>query len=83
MKDKNILVDIENKSLDELRNLADNLVDNLENVKDLDGSIDNYQKLLKLNNFIQKKFNIVSKELSQNTKKKIDKILKKWKKNYY
>jgi len=82
MKDKNILVDIENKSLDELRNLADNLVDNLENVKDLDGSIDNYQKLLKLNNFIQKKFNIVSKELSQNTKKKIDKILKKWKKNY-
>jgi len=77
MKDKNILVDIENKSLDELRNLADNLVDNLENVKDLDGSIDNYQKLLKLNNFIQKKFNTVSKELSQNTKKKIDKILKK------
>ena len=41
MKDKNILVDIENKSLDELRNLADNLLDNLENVKDLDGSIDN------------------------------------------
>ena len=61
MKDKNILVDIENKSLDELRNLADNLLDNLENVKDLDGSIDNYQKLLKLNNFIQKKFNTVSK----------------------
>ena len=77
MKDKNILVDIENKSLDELRNLADNLLHNLENVKDLDGSIDNYQKLLKLNNFIQKKFNTVSKELSQNTKKKIDKILKK------
>ena len=77
MKDKNILVDIENKSLDELRNLADNLLDNLENVKDLDGSIDNYQKLLKLNNFIQKKFNTVSKELSQNTKKKIDEILKK------
>ena len=77
MKDKNILVDIENKSLDELRNLADNLLDNLENVKDLDGSIDNYQKLLKLKNFIQKKFNTVSKELSQNTKKKIDKILKK------
>ena len=70
MKDKNILVDIENKSLDELRNLADNLLDNLENVKDLDGSIDNYQKLLKLNDFIKKKFNTVSKELSQNTKKK-------------
>ena len=77
MKDKNILVDIENKSLDELRNLADNLVDSLENSKELDGSIDNYQKLLKLNNFIQKKFNMVSKELSEKTKKKIDKILKK------
>ena len=77
MKEKNIPVDIENKSLDELRNLADNLVDNLENEKDLDGSIEKYQKLLKLNNFIQKKFSMVSKELSQETKKKIDKILKK------
>ena len=54
MKEKNIPADIENKSLDELRNLADNLVDNLENEKDLDGSIEKYQKLLKLNNFIQK-----------------------------
>ncbi len=77
MKEKNIPADIENKSLDELRNLADNLVDNLENEKDLDGSIEKYQKLLKLNNFIQKKFSMVSKELSQKTKKKIDKILKK------
>ena len=77
MKEKNIPVDIENKSLDELRNLADNLADNLENEKDLDGSIEKYQKLLKLNNFIQKKFSMVSKELSQETKKKIDKILKK------
>ena len=51
MKEKNIPADIENKSLDELRNLADNLVDNLENEKDLDGSIEKYQKLLKLNNF--------------------------------
>ena len=81
MKEKNIPADIENKSLDELRNLADNLADNLENEKDLDGSIEKYQKLLKLNNFIQKKFSMVSKELSQETKKKIDKILKKWKKN--
>ena len=77
MKEKNIPADIENKSLDELRNLADNLVDNLENEKDLDGSIEKYQKLLKLNNFIQKKFSMVSKEISQETKKKIDKILKK------
>ncbi len=77
MKEKNIPADIENKSLDELRNLADNLADNLENEKDLDGSIEKYQKLLKLNNFIQKKFSMVSKELSQETKKKIDKILKK------
>ena len=77
MKEKNIPADIENKSLDELRNLADNLVDNLENEKDLDGSIEKYQKLLKFNNFIQKKFSMVSKEISQETKKKIDKILKK------
>ena len=43
-------------SIEELINLADKMVNDLENQKDLDGSIEKYQKILKLNNIIEKKF---------------------------
>ena len=76
MKDKNLPDDIKNKSLLELTRLAKRLTENLENEKDLQGSINEYQKLLSLNNFIQKKFQIISKEISLETKNKIDKILR-------
>ena len=77
MKDKNLLDDINDKSLIELTKLADNLIKNLENKKDLENSIDDYQKLLILNNLIQKKFQKASKDISEQTKDKISKILKK------
>ena len=82
MKDKNLLDDINDKSLIELTKLADNLIKNLENKKDLENSTDDYQKLLILNNLIQKKFQKASKDISEQTKDKISKILKKSKKNY-
>ena len=56
MNVKNFLDDIEKKSLTELTELADNLIKNLENKKNLEGSMDDYQKILKINNLIQKKF---------------------------
>ena len=74
MNVKNFLDDIEKKSLTELTELADNLIKNLENKKDLDGSMDDYQKILKINNFLQKKFQIASKENSEKSKKKIKKL---------
>tara|TARA_B100000424_G_scaffold266718_1_gene258337 strand:- start:5605 stop:5838 length:234 start_codon:yes stop_codon:yes gene_type:complete len=77
MKDKNLLDDINDKSLIELTKLADNLIKNLENKKDLENSTDDYQKLLILNNLIQKKFQKASKDISEQTKDKISKILKK------
>ncbi len=77
MKDKNLLDDINDKSLIELTKLADNLIKNLENKKDLETSTDDYQKLLILNNLIQKKFQKASKDISEQTKDKISKILKK------
>ena len=77
MKDKNLLVDIETKSLNELTELADNIIKNLENKKDLESSINEYQKLIKLNNFIEKQFQKTSKKISQSTKEKIEKILSK------
>tara|TARA_A100001035_G_scaffold209402_1_gene169344 strand:+ start:461 stop:709 length:249 start_codon:yes stop_codon:yes gene_type:complete len=75
MKDKNLPDDIKIKSLTELTEIADNLVKKLEKQKDLEKSIDEYQKLLTINNLIQKKFQITSREISEETREKIKKIL--------
>ena len=77
MKDKNLPDDIQNKSLNELTELANNIIENLENKKDLESSISDYQMLIKLNNLIEKKFQNKSKKISQITKEKISKILDK------
>ena len=77
MKDKNLLEDISSKSLNELTELADNIIESLENEKDLENSINKYQKLMKLKNIIEKKFQNNSKIISKNTKDKIANILKK------
>ena len=77
MKHKNLPVDIKSKTLNELTELANNIIENLENEKDLESSIDHYQKLITLNNLIEKKFQGKSKKISQITKDKIDKILKR------
>ena len=61
MKDKNLPDDNHSKSLDELTNDANNIIELLENEKDLQNSIDNYQKLIRLNNIITKKFQKNSK----------------------
>ena len=79
MKDKNLLDDIKNKSINELTELAYNIIEKLENEKNLEASINDYQKLIKLNNLIEKKFQNTSKEISQETRSKINMILKKQK----
>ena len=79
MKDKNLLDDIKNKSINELTELANNIIEKLENEKNLEASIIDYQKLIKLNNLIEKKFQNTSKEISQETRSKINMILKKQK----
>ena len=74
MKDKNLPDDNHSKSLDELTNDANNIIELLENEKDLQNSIDNYQKLIRLNNIITKKFQKNSREINKTTKKKIQNI---------
>jgi len=74
MKDKNLPEDNYSKSLDELTNDANNIIELLESEKDLQNSIDNYQKLIRLNNIIKKKFQKNSKEINETTKKKIQNI---------
>ena len=77
MKDKNLLDDIKTKSLNELTELADNMIEKLENEKNLEASINDYQELIKLNKLIEKKFQNTSREISEETKSKINIILKK------
>ncbi len=77
MKDKNFPDDIKNKSLNELTELANNIIKNLEREEDLENSINEYQKLIKLNNLIEKKFQNTSKEISYMVKSRINEILKK------
>ena len=74
MKHKNLPDDIKDKSLNELTELATGITENLESEKDLEKSIDEYQKLIKLNIIIEKEFQKLSKELSQSTKDKIENI---------
>ena len=80
MKDKNLPDDINDKSLNELTELVDNLMEKLDKEKDFENSIEDYQKIITLNNLIQKKFQNASKKISEETAEKIKKI-KKIKKN--
>ena len=77
MKDKNLPDDIQNKSLNELTELANNIIESLENKKDPESSINDYQMLIRLNNLIEKKFQNNSKKISKLAKEKISKILDK------
>ena len=77
MKDKNLPLDNDTQSLEELTSEANEMLESLEKEKDLQNSIDKYQKLLKLNNIIEKKFQKNSKKINEEAKKKIHNINKK------
>ena len=68
---------IESKSLSELTDIADRLIQELENKKNLEESIDDYQYLIKLNNLIVKKFQKDSKNITESTKLKIEELTSK------
>ena len=74
MKEKNITNNYNTLSVEELTYLADKMIEDLENQKDLDVSIEKYQKLLKLNNIIEKKFKDNVKNIKEKTKENISKI---------
>jgi len=74
MKDKNIPNNYNSLSLEELTDQANKMIEDLENQKDLENSIEKYQDLLNLNNIIQKKFQKSVKKISENAKENIFKI---------
>ena len=77
MKEKNLPLDYQHSSLEELTEKANSIIESLENEKNLNNSVDSYQELLKLNNLIEKKFQKNLKSISENTNNKIKEIVKK------
>ena len=77
MKEKNLPLDYQHSSLEELTEKANSINESLENEKNLDNSVDSYKELLKLNNLIEKKFQKNLKSISETTNNKIKEIIKK------
>ena len=74
MKEKNLPDDINSKSLDELTQEANNIIEQLEKKDDLKTSLDQYQELMRINNIIEKKFQKKSKYINQSTREKINSL---------
>ena len=77
MKDKNLPDDNNSQTLDELKEEINQAIENLEKEKNLENSLNDYQKLIKLNNIIEKKFQKKSKHINETTKQKINNIANK------
>ncbi len=71
MKDKNKQIDYQTMSIEELTREANEIIDYLENHENIENETDIYQKLLKLDNFIGKKFQSNAKSINLKTKEKI------------
>ena len=74
MNEKNLPDDIASKSLNELTDLADEIIKNLENRNNLENTSEDYANLLKINRLIEKKFQKNFKEISDKTFFKIKNI---------
>ncbi len=77
MKDKNLTNTYESLSLKELIIEANRMIEDLENQKNLENSLEKYQNLVKLNNIIEKKFQKNIKDINEKTKENIFKIISK------
>ena len=77
MKDKNLPLDNNTSSIDELTDHANQIIETLENEKDLNNSVERYQELLRLNKIIEKKFYKNFKSIGEETNKKVKEIIKK------
>ena len=74
MNEKNLPDDIASKSLNELSDLADEIIKNLENENNLENISEDYTNLLKINRLVEKKFQKNFKEISDKTIFKIKDI---------
>ena len=66
MKSKNIPADIRKKSIKEAQNEIKNIIYELEKEEtDLENSINQYNRMIQLNNHIHDKFKLQSKEINK------------------
>ena len=77
MKDKDLPIDNNPHSLEELTDQVNRIIESLENEKDLRNSVESYKELLRLNKAIEKKFHKNFKNISEQTKNKVKEIIKK------
>jgi len=77
MKDKDLPPDNSSYSLEDLTDKANKIIESLENERDLNNSVESYQELLKLNKIIEKKFYKNFKNISEETNKKVNDIIKR------
>ena len=71
MNDKILPPEYDLSSLEELTEKANKIIESLEKENDLNNSVERYQELLRLNNFIEKKFQKNFRSISEETIKKI------------
>ena len=72
-----MLDDIQNKSLNQLKEMINNIVKNIESNTNLENSQEDYKKLIQLNNVIERKFQSEHKKIILEAKEKIEKIKSK------
>ena len=77
MKDKILPPEYNESTLEELTEIANKIIVSLEKEKDLNNSVESYQRLLQLNIIIEKRFQKNLKSISEETNKKINDIAKK------
>ena len=77
MKEKNLPDDNDSKSIEELTQKINNIIEKLEKQDDLKNSLNDYQELIKLNNVIESKFKKKIKNIKEKINEKIDKITSK------
>ncbi len=65
MNSKNIQTDIKNKSIEEAQKEASEIIEILEKEENLENSIEKYNRLILLNNYIEQKFKNKSKNISK------------------
>ena len=71
MKSKNILGDIKVKNIKEAQNEIKNILEKLENKETkLENSLNLYNRVIQLNNYIQEEFKKKAAEIKQNISKK-------------
>jgi len=78
MNSKNIPADIKSKSIEEAQKEVSEIIEILEKEQNLENSIEKYQRLMFLDNYIEQKFRKISKSIS---KKKFEKTQNSLSKN--